>query len=271
MNIVDSSGWLEYFAYGPNADFFASAIEDTSELVVPSISMYEVFKWKESNCQWDAENWDSMIPTGVENRALETKGVPYSKDLNTQIGYLERVVKQNEAIGYILKLAPRLQMPNWYLGAGCIAQTVWNVQHGFDLTHGIEDYDLVYYDSSDTSYRAEEIYIKKGKELFEDIPGQVEIRNQARVHLWYEKHFGYAIEPYDSVEDAINTWPTTATSVAIKYDEAGFIVYAPYGLNDLFGMIVRPNKVQITEDIYLRKVERWTKIWYRLKVIPWDQ
>jgi len=44
MNIVDSCGWLEYFADGPNADFFASAIENVSELLVPSISLYEVFK-----------------------------------------------------------------------------------------------------------------------------------------------------------------------------------------------------------------------------------
>jgi toxin FitB len=44
MNVVDSSGWLEYFADGPNADFFAPAIENASELVVPSLSMYEVFK-----------------------------------------------------------------------------------------------------------------------------------------------------------------------------------------------------------------------------------
>jgi predicted nucleic acid-binding protein len=44
MNVVDSSGWLEYMADGPNADFFAAAIEDTTELVVPVISIYEVFK-----------------------------------------------------------------------------------------------------------------------------------------------------------------------------------------------------------------------------------
>ncbi len=44
MNVVDSSGWLEYFAEGPNADFFAPAIERASELIVPSISIYEVFK-----------------------------------------------------------------------------------------------------------------------------------------------------------------------------------------------------------------------------------
>jgi predicted nucleic acid-binding protein len=43
-NVVDSSGWIEYFADGPNADFFASVVEDTGSLVVPSITLYEVFK-----------------------------------------------------------------------------------------------------------------------------------------------------------------------------------------------------------------------------------
>ncbi len=44
MNVVDSSGWLEYLAEEPNADFFAPAIEDIENLVVPVISLYEVFK-----------------------------------------------------------------------------------------------------------------------------------------------------------------------------------------------------------------------------------
>ena len=44
MNVVDSSGWLEYFADEPNANFFAPVIEAPAELVVPSVSLYEVFK-----------------------------------------------------------------------------------------------------------------------------------------------------------------------------------------------------------------------------------
>ena len=44
MNVVDSSGWLEYFADGENASFFASVIEDTQRLIVPTICIYEVFK-----------------------------------------------------------------------------------------------------------------------------------------------------------------------------------------------------------------------------------
>jgi len=44
MNVVDSSAWLEYFIDGPNADFFSSPIEDVKNLVVPTVSLYEVFK-----------------------------------------------------------------------------------------------------------------------------------------------------------------------------------------------------------------------------------
>jgi len=44
MNVVDSSGWLEFFADGPNADFFAPAIQDTKQLIVPTLSIFEVFK-----------------------------------------------------------------------------------------------------------------------------------------------------------------------------------------------------------------------------------
>ena len=44
MNVVDSSAWLEYFADGPNADFFAAAVEDVESQVVPTLTVYEVFK-----------------------------------------------------------------------------------------------------------------------------------------------------------------------------------------------------------------------------------
>ena len=44
MNVIDSSGWLEYFTGGKNADFFAPAIEDTENVIVPTISIFEVFK-----------------------------------------------------------------------------------------------------------------------------------------------------------------------------------------------------------------------------------
>jgi hypothetical protein len=185
---------------------------------------------------------------------------------------LLQILKKNKNIQLILERAQNLGMPNWYLGAGGICQTAWNVKHGFDPENGIKDYDLVYYDESDLSYEAEDAFIQKGKEIFSDISILVEIRNQARVHIWYEKHFGKPIDKYKSVEDAIDTWPTTATSVGIRKNiDGGLQVYAPFGLDDLLNMIVRANKKKITEKIYQNKVNRWIRVWPKLKVIPWSQ
>ena len=77
------------------------------------------------------------------------------------------------------------------------------------------------------------------------------------------------IEPYPSIEAAISSWPTTATCIGVRMQRDDLIVYAPYGLNDLFDMIARPNKVQITEAIYIKKVDRWKTCWPKLQIIPW--
>jgi hypothetical protein len=194
----------------------------------------------------------------------------FNKDLGSQIGYLEEILTKSQVTNKVLELAPKLEMPDWYLGAGAVAQTVWNELHGFPLEQGIRDCDLVYFDT-DTSAEAQDRYTRKASELFAGLPTEVEVVNEARVHIWYEEELGKEIRPYKSSEDAINTWPTTATSVGVRYDKDKFMIYAPYGLNDLFGMIVRPNKTLLTYKVYEEKVERWRKAWPKLTVIPWDE
>ncbi len=196
-----------------------------------------------------------------------------------KIERLEEILRENEDAQRILRRAPALQMSNWYLGAGGISQTVWNMLHGFDPRHGIKDYDLVYYDARDLSFKGEDDFIQKAKALFHDIPVPVEVRNEARVHLWYPQRFGYEIRPHQTVEDAISTFPATATCIGVKYHNGRFRVYAPFGLDDLFAMIVRPNKAQLTtivrnaekaREVYETKVKRWIKIWPKLRTIPWE-
>ena len=75
--------------------------------------------------------------------------------------------------------------------------------------------------------------------------------------------------PYTSSEDAIGTWPTTATAVGVRLAQGRPVVFAPYGLDDLLGLVVRANRVQITPEIYRRKVSRWTRHWPNLTVLPW--
>jgi hypothetical protein len=191
-------------------------------------------------------------------------------DQKEYIYELEKILDQSENIGKILDRAEKLNMPNWYLGAGCIAQTVWNIKHGFNPDNGIKDYDLVYYDNSDISYEGEDKYIQKAKELFKDISVLVEIRNQARVHLWFSDKFGSSIEQFQSVEDAIKTWPTTATCVGVRRGGKELKVYAPYGLDDIFNMTVKANKKIVSEDVYNNKVSKWIKKWPNLKIILWN-
>ena len=184
---------------------------------------------------------------------------------------LESTLVRNNVLAEILDRAPGLWLPNWYLGAGCIAQTVWNELHGFPPTANIKDYDLVYFDSSDFSGEAEEAHARDAQKLLQDLKVEIDVANEARVHLWYSDHFGYAIKPYSSVEDGIASWPSTATAIGVRKEKSGsFTIYSPFGLTDLFGMIVRPNKRQITKEIYAAKVQRWAKCWPKLEVVVWE-
>ena len=130
---------------------------------------------------------------------------------------------------------------------------------------------LVYFDDKHLDYDDENEVIVKIHKILPDIGIKIDVKNEARVHLWYGNHNGYNIQPYTSLEDAINTWPTTATTVGVRLENNQLKVYAPFGLNDMFGKIVKANKVQITKQIYENKVEKWIKKWPDLKVIPWDE
>nr|WP_207753628.1 nucleotidyltransferase family protein [Clostridium paridis] len=171
-----------------------------------------------------------------------------------------------------LERAEKLEIENYYIGAGSIAQTVWNYISNKTLSYGIKDIDFVYFDNENLNIESENKIINKIRSLYSDMNIEIDIKNQARVHLWYKEHFGYDITPYNNLEEAINTWPTTATAIGVRKDKNNKLkIYAPYGLNDLFGKIVRANKAQITKEIYEDKVEKWISKWPDLNIIPWER
>lgn len=190
-----------------------------------------------------------------------------------QVASLIEIVSKNIYARQIIDSSESLfgDIAPWYLAAGCISQSVWNYLSGRDPIAGIKDYDLIYYDAGDISYAAEDIFIRKGTQLFKSWPVEVEIRNQARVHVWFAQHFGYPIDPLRSCEEAISGWPATVTCVGITKTNGRDHVYAPYGLDDVFDMVLRPHPSTNTRSKapYEKKVEKWTKIWPALKVVPW--
>ena len=99
----------------------------------------------------------------------------------TEADFLDAVLR-NPVVDEVLDRAERLDLPDWYLAAGCLFQTVWNVLDGRDPEHGIGDYDLVYHDGSDLSWEAEDRVIRRCGAAFADLGVEVEVRNQARGH-----------------------------------------------------------------------------------------
>ncbi|NHM33612.1 nucleotidyltransferase family protein [Neobacillus terrae] len=191
--------------------------------------------------------------------------------MNTYEELLVRTILKNEPIRKVLLTLKDLNFPfEYYVGAGCITNTIWNDISGYPLDYGISDIDIVYFDEYDLSSDSEKELKQKLKSKLLDYHFDFDVKNQARVHLWYESKFGFPIKPYSSLEAAIDSWPTTATAVGIRVEKNGlFKIYAPYNLDDLFSMVVRPNKLLVTKEIFENKANKWKKRWPKLQIIPW--
>src|ERR1051326_5606350 len=94
-------------------------------------------------------------------------GAPVSQlPVDEQLGCLRSAVTRNRTLTEVLSRAATVDLPGWYLVAGALCQTVWNVTTGQPPEAGILDYDLVYCDPADLSWAAEDAVIKRGGEVF---------------------------------------------------------------------------------------------------------
>ena len=98
---------------------------------------------------------------------------------------------------------------------------------------------------------------------------KVEVRNQARVHLWYSKKHGLPYPALLSSTEGIDRFLTKNTKVGIRRTQDGHDVYAPDGFDDIAGMIVRPNPApNFSAANYETKAARWKKLWPEITVLP---
>jgi uncharacterized protein len=191
--------------------------------------------------------------------------------VDEQVTALRAILARNELLMEVLARAAKLDLPGWYLTSGCLVQTVWNVVTGRPPGEGIRDYDLFYFDDSDLGWDAENEVIQAGERAFGGLPVVVEIRNEARVHLWYEDRFGVPCAPYTSTEAAIDSFAATTCCLGVRLAGADrWRIYAPHGLADVFNLVVRPNPVLAPRSVYETKTQRWREQWPELTVLPWS-
>jgi hypothetical protein len=143
----------------------------------------------------------------------------------------------------VLTIARELDLPDWLVFSGSVYGPVWNHLTGRAPDHGLSDYDLGYFDASDTSYEAEDVVIRRVAAAFEPpLREQVEVRNQARVHLWFEDHFGEPYTPLACGAEALERFAAPAFAVGVRLEpDDRLTIFAPFGLEEVFAMRIRPN------------------------------
>jgi len=166
-----------------------------------------------------------------------------------------------------LEVVRAVDPPDWLLGAGAVRSAVWDHLHG--TATPVKDVDVAFFDSGDLSPERDAEVEQALRDAAPDIPWDV--KNQAAVHLWYARVFGYDVEPLTSSADGVGTWPETATAVALHLDaDDRLTIVAPCGLDDLLGLIHRRNPRRVSVVEYERRLreKRIAERWPRVTIVP---
>jgi hypothetical protein len=183
-----------------------------------------------------------------------------------EAGFIESVLS-NATNREILARLPTLGLSDAWLVSGCLFQTAWNRLTERPIDYGIKDYDIFYFDA-DTSYEAEDKAIARANAMFADLDRRIEVRNQARVHLWYGEKFGMPYPPLGRATDGIDRFLMHHAQVGIRRRARSYDVYAPRGFSDIEQMIVRPNLIlNFHADRYHEKAARWKALWPEITIL----
>jgi uncharacterized protein len=168
----------------------------------------------------------------------------------------------------ILERLPALELPDAWLVAGCLFQTVWNLQSGRPPSAGIKDYDLFYFDAGDLSEQAEAAVGARVATSLHDLGVTIEAKNQARVHTWYPQWFGRPYPALTSARDGIDRFLVPCTCVGLR-DASGTpaSLYAPYGLDELYRGVLRPNALCDHRELFRAKAQSYRARWDWLQIV----
>ena len=183
-------------------------------------------------------------------------------DLETR---LVEIVRADADLMHVLTTVRGLDLPDWRVFSGAVYQSVWNAVTGRPAGYGRKDFDLGYFDP-DTSWDAEDLVIQRVAAAFEPpFRTDVEVRNQARVHLWFMDRFGEDYEALPDTDAALARFVAPAFAVGVRLEADDTIsVAAPFGLEDVFSMTLRPNPdrplAKGWDGVVASTVRRWPEL-----------
>jgi hypothetical protein len=171
-------------------------------------------------------------------------------DTGRQQRDLEAIIRADPDLMHLLHRLRSLRLPQWRLVAGCLYQTVWNALTGRPRRTGIKDYDLIYFDNNDLSWEAEDAIIRRVAAATRGCLGPLEVRNQARGHLWFKARFGCAYPQLSCADESLHYYASIVQAVGVRLEDDGMLDNAAS---------------------HAAKAQRARLIWPEVVVLPWQE
>lgn len=173
------------------------------------------------------------------------------------------LIQQDTWMMEVLQTAAKLNLPDWWIGAGFVRSKVWDTLHDFDTRTPLGDIDVIYLDKTNTDEQQEKLYEKKLNDLLPGVGWSV--KNHARMHFLNND------PPYDSTSYGLSRWVETATCIGVKLEDDKLKLTAPHGIDDLVNLILRPSPRTIEQhnfDVFNERIQKkhWLQKWPKLQV-----
>ncbi|WP_062386170.1 nucleotidyltransferase family protein [Pseudomonas abietaniphila] len=177
---------------------------------------------------------------------------------------LQTTLTKDPARLRVLRLVRNLGLPDCWVGAGFVRSAIWDLQHDRNHSPLPPDIDVIWFDETQTDPAIDkhiEIDLRRSAPSL-----NWSVKNQARMHVRNND------QPYSSATNAMKAWPETATAVAVRLGRNDVIeVAAPFGLDDLFNLVVRPTaRFEVEKKpLYLDRIrsKNWPATWPDLFIV----
>lgn len=171
------------------------------------------------------------------------------------------LIKTDEWMTNVILAVDKLNLPDWWIGAGFVRGKVWDYLHKYKKRTPLPDIDIVYFDPK-SSKDDEKIYWKKIKKLYPDQKWSV--TNTAYRHGRNNRE-----DPYENSTEALSEWVETATGVGVSLQKGKLILTAPNGIDDLVNLVLRPTKPWQGKEEFEKRIKEkgWLNKWPKLRVV----
>ena len=180
-----------------------------------------------------------------------------------KLNQLRTIISSDPVRMRILSMVKEQGLPDCWVAAGFVRSAIWDELHQRQTSNLPYDVDVIWFDPERVTAAVDLGYEAALRSM--DRAVRWSVKNQARMHL------RNGDLPYPSATDAMTYWPETATAIAVRLTESGIEVAAPFGLDDLFNLIVRPTaRFQIEKrQEYLNRLrmKNWLATWPDLNIL----